>query len=177
MENIIEKAKEYAIDCHDKTAHTYDGLPYDTHLEMVFDTANKFIHLIPDEYQEDVLAACWVHDVIEDCRQSYNDVKQATNHKVAELVYALTNEKGKTRKERANDKYYEGIRNTRFATFIKVCDRIANYEYSTRRGNNTANMYEQEMINFNTKLFDDKYGEMFDYLLSIMMSTVKKYKP
>jgi len=43
---MIEKAKEYAIDCHDMTAHQYDGKPYDTHLQMVFDTAKKFIHLI-----------------------------------------------------------------------------------------------------------------------------------
>ena len=79
---MIEKAKEYAIYCHDMTAHQYDGKPYDTHLQMVFDTAKKFIHLIPAEQHENVLAACWVHDVIEDCRQTYNDVKNATNNEI-----------------------------------------------------------------------------------------------
>ena len=115
---MIEKAKEYAIDCHSKTGHLYDGKPYETHLQMVFNTAKKFIHLIPDEHQENVLAGCWVHDVIEDCRQTYNDVKNVTNVEVAELAYALTNEKGKTRKERANDKYYEGIRQTPYMPLL-----------------------------------------------------------
>lgn len=161
---MIEKAKEYAIDCHSKTGHLYDGKPYETHLQMVFNTAKKFIHLIPDEHQENVLAGCWVHDVIEDCRQTYNDVKNVTNVEVAELAYALTNEKGKTRKERANDKYYEGIRQTPFATFIKVCDRIANYEYSRSQGSRMADLYKKEMNEFVTKLYDSKYSEIFDYL-------------
>jgi (p)ppGpp synthase/HD superfamily hydrolase len=161
---MIEKAKEYAIDCHDMTAHQYDGKSYDTHLQMVFDTAKKFIHLIPAEHQENVLAACWVHDVIEDCRQTYNDVKAKTNETVAELAYALTNEKGRTRKERANDRYYEGIKQTPFATFIKVCDRIANYEYSKQKGSRMAEMYEKEMNGFVAKLYDAKYEELFNYL-------------
>jgi len=161
---MIEKAKKYAIDCHSNTGHQYDGKPYETHLQMVYDTAIKFIHLIPKEEQENVLAACWLHDVIEDCRETYNDVKANTNETIAELAYALTNEKGKTRSERANDKYYQGIKETPFATFIKVCDRIANYKYSTQKGSRMASMYEKEMEDFIGKLFDSKYEELFNYL-------------
>jgi (p)ppGpp synthase/HD superfamily hydrolase len=161
---IIEKARAYAIDCHEKTAHLYDGKPYVTHLQMVFDAANKFIHLVPEGQRENVLAACWVHDVIEDCRQTYNDVSRATNEEIAELAYALTNEKGRTRKERANDKYYEGIRNTPFATLIKVCDRIANYEYSKEQAGKMVEVYEKEMNEFVSKLYDPRYEELFNYL-------------
>ncbi len=161
---MIEKAKKYAIHCHDITAHQYDGKPYYIHLQMVFDTAIKFIHLIPIEHQEIVLAACWVHDVIEDCRQTYNDVKNALNIEIAELAYALTNEKGKTRIERANDKYYDGIRQTPFATFIKVCDRIANYKYSMIQKSKMAEIYDKEMSEFFLKLYDSKYEELFIYL-------------
>jgi len=166
---MIEKAKIYAVDCHNLTGHQYDGKSYKTHLQMVFDTANKFIHLIPAEHQENVLAACWVHDVIEDCRETYNDVKNATNQEIAELAYALTNEKGRTRKDRANDKYYDGIKQTPFATFIKVCDRIANYEYSKMQGSRMAEMYEKEMSGFVTKLYDVKYEELFNYINSIAL--------
>ena len=164
MDETIEKAKKYAIDCHNKTSHQYNGKPYDIHLQMVFDTAKKFIHLIPAEQQRNVLAACWVHDVIEDCRQTYNDVKNATNVEVAELAYALTNEKGKNRKERANDKYYDDIKQTPFATFIKVCDRIANYEYSRIQKSRMAALYEKEMNDFIAKLYNAKYDELFNYL-------------
>ena len=46
------------------------------------------------------------------------------------MVYALTNEKGRTRAERANDKYYQGIRETPYAPFLKLSDRLANAGYS-----------------------------------------------
>lgn len=168
---MIDKAKAYGISCHRTTNHLYDGKPYEVHLTLVFETAQKFIHLIPDEAQAHVLSACWVHDVIEDCRQTYNDVKQATDERVAELAYALTNEKGKTRKERANDKYYAGIRETPHAVFVKLCDRIANYEYSKRGNNRMAELYEKENSEFMKKLFDAQYEEMFVYL-DTQMATV-----
>lgn len=166
---MIEKAKQYAIGCHSITRHTYDGGPYSIHLQMVYDIANRFIHLIPEEHQENVLAACWVHDVIEDCRQTYNDVKKATNIEVAEISYALTNEKGKNRDERANDKYYEGIKQTPFAVFVKACDRIANYEYSKMTGSGMREVYDKEMDNFIKKIYDEKYEELFNYLINKMV--------
>lgn len=169
---MLEQAKKYGIKCHEDTNCLYDGKPYVTHLEMVYDTALKYIHLIPEEEQENVLCACFVHDVIEDCRETYNDVKKATNEQIAELAYALTNEKGKNRKERASDKYYEGIRQTPYATFIKVCDRIANYEYSKQQGSRMAGRYEKEMGDFVSKLYDDRYKEMFIALIGEPMFVV-----
>ena len=47
-----------------------------------------------------------------------------------EIVYALTNDKGRTRAERAGERYYRGIRETPFAPFVKLCDRLANITYS-----------------------------------------------
>lgn len=164
---MIEKTKIYAIECHRLTNHLYDDKPYEIHLQMVFDVAKKFIHLIPENEQENVLAGCYVHDVIEDTRQTYNDVQKATNTRIAELAYALTNEKGKSRKERANDKYYSGIRQTPYATFIKVCDRIANFEYSKQKGSRMVEMYTKEMEDFISKLYDEKYDEIFKHLSNI----------
>ncbi len=164
---MLEKVKEYAINCHRIVNHLYDNKSYKVHLQMVEDTAMKFLHLIPEIERVNVLSACWAHDVIEDCRQTYSDVKSISNIKVAELVFALTNEKGKTRKERANDKYYNDIKNLEFATFIKVCDRIANYEYSIKSKSSKVDMYKKEMPSFIEKLYDDKYKELFDYLKSL----------
>lgn len=159
--------QEYAIECHRSTNHLYDGKPYEVHLQMVVGTAANFIRILPPEDWEDVMSACWAHDVIEDCRQTYNDVKAATNERVAELVYALTNEKGRNRKERANGKYYEGIRNTKHAAFIKICDRIANYEYSLRQKSSMADKYEKEMKEFIDELFHVQYKPMFDYIFNL----------
>jgi hypothetical protein len=42
----------------------------------------------------------------------------------------LTNDKGRTRQERAGEHYYQGIRETPYAPFVKLCDRTANMTYS-----------------------------------------------
>ena len=166
---MINEAREYAFRCHSSTNHYYDKtLPYSHHLRMVVEVAKKFIHLIPEEYRDIVIAACWLHDTIEDTRQTFNDVRIATNLEVAEIVYALTNEKGRTRRERANEKYYEGIRNTRFATFCKLCDRIANIEYSLSKGSDALSMYSKENPHFIRSIYNEEYDEMFDYLKEIV---------
>lgn len=162
---LVSKAREYATLKHFETNHKYDGQPYDVHLQMVYDFACKYVHLLPDNKTiSDVLAACWVHDVIEDCRQTYNDVKNVLGETVADIAYALTNEKGKNRKERANDKYYQGIRNTPFATYVKICDRLANVTYSKQHKGNMLNGYRKENDDFKKQLWSLAYQEMFDEL-------------
>jgi len=165
---LLQKSKEWAIKCHQETNHSYDNMGYEYHLEMVFNIAEKFIHLIPEVAREYVLSACWCHDIIEDARQTYNDVVKNTNYYVAEIAYALTNEKGKTRKERANDKYYDGIREVEYATFVKLCDRIANITHSMSKRSSMLDVYKKESCEFKRKLYDEKYSEMFDYIDSLV---------
>lgn len=165
---MIEKAKEYAIKCHTDTCHYYDTHLYSYHLQMVVDVANKFIHLIPEKDRDVVISSAWCHDLIEDTRNTYTDLLKVTSLEVAEIVYALTNEKGKTRKERANDKYYEGIRNTQYATFVKLCDRIANVQYSMSQRSRMLEMYRKETPDFINTLYDEKYDEMFHYLETLV---------
>ena len=146
--SLIEKASSYAKTAHASTNHLYDGRPYAYHLSMVANVATNYAYLLPPEDLETVIAACWCHDVIEDARQTYNDVKAATSEAVAEIVFALTNEKGRTRKERANRKYYQGIIHTAYAPFVKLCDRIANVEYSTSMQSPMAKKYKEENDDF-----------------------------
>jgi len=170
MMEIEQISKQYAVECHRETNHTYDHHPYEFHLQMVVEAATEFIHLIPQEEQGYVMAGCWVHDCIEDCRQTYNDVKKATDEKVAELAYALTNEKGRTRKERANDAYYEGIRETPHASFIKCCDRIANVRYSMQAENRRMfGVYQEECEEFIQKIYKEEYAEVFNYLRKLFV--------
>ena len=166
---MIKKSKDYAIYCHRSTNHQYDGHLYEFHLEMVVKVANRFLYLIPEEFRDIVIGSCWCHDTIEDTRQTYNDVKEATCIEVADIVYAVTNEKGKTRKERANDKYYEGIRNTQFAIFVKLCDRISNMEYSISQGSKMAEMYKKENDKFISYLYvNSEYDDLFNYSKSLV---------
>lgn len=171
---LVDKAKEYAISKHRETNHKYDGEPYEVHLQMVYDYACKYIRLLPPEKADVVLAAAWVHDIIEDCRQTYNDVKNVLGEEVADIAYALTNEKGKNRKERANDKYYEGIRNTPFADYAKICDRLANVYRSKHNNGNMLNGYRKEHDGFKKQLWNPSYQEMFDELAELLNKTSEK---
>jgi (p)ppGpp synthase/HD superfamily hydrolase len=144
----------FAIEAHDKVNQRYDGKPYSVHLCMVYSQAMQFINHIPEHHRDDVLNAVWLHDTIEDCGLTYNDILKISNKEVAELVYALTNEKGRNRHERANDKYYKGIRETEFATFVKICDRLANVIYSRETDSRMFQVYRNENEEFLKNLFE-----------------------
>jgi (p)ppGpp synthase/HD superfamily hydrolase len=118
------------------------------------------------------MRASFGHDLIEDTRVSYNDVMNQLGQEAADIIYAVSNEKGKNRKERANHKYYDGIRNTPGAVFVKLCDRIANVQYSKMTKSRMFEMYKKENDNFITQLgWDDTnthpYFEMFVYLVEL----------
>lgn len=173
MENKIK----WCIEQHEKTNHFYDTyLPYSFHLRMVAQAAKDFIHLVPDtndgkeSFRDSIILAAYAHDAIEDTRVSYNDVKEALGFQTAEIVYAVTNEKGKNRKERANDKYYEGIRNTPGAVFVKLCDRIANVQYSKMTKSRMFEMYKKENDHFIDSLGGHPQHElhpMIGYLINL----------
>lgn len=158
----------YAIEAHHNTNHLYDGKPYSVHLSLVSFYAQKYINKIPKEFQEDIISACWLHDTIEDTRNTYNDIKKISNERVSNIVYALTNEKGKTRKERANEKYYNGINNEQFAKFVKLCDRLANVKYSVDINSKMKKVYQEENEYFIKSLFNEDYFNYEDMLLELI---------
>lgn len=136
---------------HANVNQTYDEtLPYGHHLTMVANTVQDFggeivaceADVVP------VVFAAYYHDSIEDARQTYNDVMRTARQwmtdeqalMATEIVYALTNDKGRTRAERAGEKYYAGIRCTPYAPLLKLCDRYANMSYSLH-GTDASNIH------------------------------------
>lgn len=156
--------RAHAVQAHAAVNHLYDGKPYSYHLDMAAEAALMFSHLIPKEDFNDVLGGVYEHDTIEDCGLTYNDLLKATNRIVAEIAYACTNEKGRNRAERANDKYYAGIRNTKYATFVKLCDRIANIKHSSISKNRMMDLYKKEHNHFKEMLYSKEYQEMWEYM-------------
>ena len=113
------------------------------------------------------LRATWGHDLIEDCRISFNDACKHLGLEVAEIIYAVSNEKGKTRGERANPRYYEGIVETPGAVFVKLADRIANVQYGKMTKSSMFDKYKAENDHFIESIgYDQEHPlkEMFDYL-------------
>lgn len=165
---LVQAAQHYATRVHAETNHFYDGKPYAFHLSMVVARAVDFIDLLAEAERPIALAGAWVHDTIEDARQTYNDVKTATNEAVAEVAFALTNEKGRTRKERANARYYAGIRASEVATFVKICDRLANAGHSAATQSTMLAVYRREQAHFRAALFSERFAPMWAALEAIL---------
>lgn len=168
MNNIVDIAREQAFKAHEDVSHLYDGEPYKVHLIMAQVIAMAFAHLIPKEDILDVIGGVLHHDTIEDTNLTYEDIRNATNVRIAKLAKAVTNKEGATRQERANDEYYEGIRNTKYATFVKLCDRIANVQASLESNRRLFDMYKKEHQHFKEMLYTEEYNEMW-ILLDFLM--------
>ena len=139
----MEKA---AFRIHDDVNQKYDHvLPYGFHLKMTVSYVSRYGYLVA-ETEADILilyASGGGFVLPEGVRQHLED-------QVPEIVYALTNEKGRNRGERANDLYYQGIRQTKFASFIKMCDRLANIQYTMMFvfANRMLDVYRKEYPEF-----------------------------
>lgn len=167
----------WIIQQHQQTNHLYDGLPYEFHLKLVVKYFNDYKHLLEFEGDEesfyfDIELACWGHDLIEDTRVTYNDVVKNLGEYPAEIIYTLTTNKGRNRKQRANEEYYHGIRNTSNATFVKLCDRLANVRYSSLFKSHMLDVYRRENNDFQKQVADTQqymqYKDMFVNLNNLL---------
>lgn len=134
------KAKDFAVIAHGNQVYN-DEMPYIRHLEMVVEVLRRF----GVDWAE-MECAAWLHDVIEDTPRSYKDIQSRFGTQVAELVYAVTSELGRDRKER-NAKTYPKIAALPLARLLKLADRIANVEYGLANGGKT-DMYRDEFEGF-----------------------------
>ncbi len=159
----LDAIRNCAHELHQSVNQLYDGTkPYGFHLDMVADGVFRYGHEICQRKQDvaPLFFGAWFHDSIEDARLTYNDVTRIARrfmdeeqaHMAAEIVYALTNEKGRTREERADERYYRGIRETPYAPFVKLCDRAANIAYSCQgtdeSNNHMREVYSRELPHF-----------------------------
>jgi hypothetical protein len=116
------------------------------------------------------------HDSLEDARMTYNDVLKEVNlvienYKaavmVADIVYCVTDEKGKDRAGRKNDKYKRELRENELAIFVKLSDLAANMLFSRLSGSSMYAKYKKEWVKFRSKMYFHDYNEFFEYIDTI----------
>ena len=139
---------DYAGGLHAERNLLYHKHPYRVHLFMVYDI------LEPMFGDNDVIMqAALCHDLLEDTAITYNDLARATSAAVADVVYDVTNELGKNRKERAARTYPKTAANP-LAVIVKVADRIANTQYSAGTGSGMHAKYRAEYPGFREALYN-----------------------
>lgn len=139
------KAKRYAELCHAGQRYA-DEAPYSVHLEAVVAVLYRF-----GVYKDTMVCAAWLHDAIEDTETSYNDIHKRFGTEVAELVYAVTSELGRNRRERNEKTYPKLAQAGQDAMCLKLADRIANVEYGMATGGKN-DMYAKEFQGFQSAL-------------------------
>lgn len=175
MDKFVQKVKHFSIKAHNAVNHKYGkNQNYSVHLDMVYNFGETYIYLMPPELHKFILASCYAHDRIEDCRETYNDIKKYCGVEVADMVYAVTDEKGKDRADRKPKKLYDEMLYNMGAVYVKLCDRLANikngkdkYDSLTEEQKKTIKksmylVYCKEQDNFKKKLYlSPNMREMF----------------
>jgi len=148
--SIILKAKEFAKKAH--VGDTYGDYPYTKHLNDVY-----LMLLTAGVKDEKTLAVAWLHDTIEDTVIRYEDVLEAFGEKIADITYAVTDKRGKTRVER-HEATYPTIAKDARATLVKVADRAANFAMSKHERQKQFYKYEREHVYFKATLLEHTFG-------------------
>jgi len=137
--NNIERALLIAEKAHSN--QTYDIYPYIYHVRQVMGFGEAL------GYDESIIIACILHDTVEDTDISYKDIHSAFGEEIAEIVYAVTDELGRNRKER-KAKTYPKIKANWKATAVKICDRCANITHSCGYNKRMYDLYKKENNDF-----------------------------
>ena len=153
-EKVYKEARMVAVKAHSN--QSYDEIfPYEKHLDDVVDVLKRF------GFSGKYIVAGYLHDSIEDDGISYNDIKKHFGVEVAEMVYCVTDELGRNRKEK-KEKTLPKTASNPDAIILKLGDRIANIEHGGK-----VDMYKKEYQEFKGALYlntpnDGK--EMWNYL-------------
>lgn len=154
MDNY-EFAKRLAELAHHK--QRYGTHPYTHHLSQVDITLCDFG--FKDDM--DLRISAWLHDIIEDTGMSYDQIKLGFGEVVADIVYAVTNEMGRNRKER-NIKTYPKIKLNKKALILKLADRIVNVAQAVGTNTRYVDMYKKEYDFFKKSLYENSGDERIE---------------
>lgn len=146
---IYLRARAFAIKAH---LGQMDGERFYTcHLEEVENVLIRF------EYCSfRMRAAAWLHDTVEKCGVTMNDINREFSGFVASTVGAVTSAPGETREERNSTTYLRIKARGTTAIVLKMADRIASLEEanSARILENGSSFGETEYADFRDALYE-----------------------
>jgi hypothetical protein len=132
MDPLVKKARDFATRMHRRIDHRrkYTNQPYDTHLKAVAEMVTR----VTDDAE--MVAAAWLHDVVEDTPVTLEQVRKAFGAGVAALVDELTDvsraSDGNRAVRKAIDREHSARASARAKT-VKLADLLDNCR-DIRRG-------------------------------------------
>lgn len=144
MDKYIELAQKAALFAGDKhKRQKYGEGEFIQHPAEVSKVLQSAFNLELGENQRILVIAAWLHDVLEDTDTTMETLVKEFGEEVANLVFAVTNEPGKNRKE-CWVNTAKKIRSHPLGVHLKLADRIANVSASIRQRSDLLGMYLKE---------------------------------
>ena len=114
------KAVDYSVDAHADQKRKRSDIPY------IYHPLNMACHALAMGIQDDeIIAACLLHDVIEDCDKKADELP--VDEEAKEIVVLLTREKTDDKyRDKVLKSYYKKILANPKASFVKCLDRCNN---------------------------------------------------
>ena len=143
MTDLELKARDFADRHHSAVNHVrkYTGEPYIAHPMAVAELVRRVPHT------EEMLAAAWLHDTVEDTAATIDDIRREFGGEVAELVAMLTDVSLPTDGNRATRKAID-LRHSAEASpaakTVKIADLIDNTRSIVAHDPGFARVYLQE---------------------------------
>ncbi len=144
MSDLVDRARVYATEAHQRINHRrkYNNEPYHVHLSAVA----KLVASVTDD--EEMVAAAWLHDTVEDTQATLEDVEAEFGVQVSELVEELTDVSkpgdGNRVRRKQIDRMHLAQASKRAKT-VKLADLIDNCKDITRHDPRFAQVYLTEM--------------------------------
>ncbi len=144
MSELVKQAREFATVAHQRINHRrkYTKQPYEVHLKSVA----QIVASVTDD--EEMIAAAWLHDTVEDTAATHYDIEQQFGKGVHDMVYALTDISKQGDGNRATRKGIDRAHLARAsvrAKSVKLADLIDNLRDICKHDAKFAKVYLQEM--------------------------------
>lgn len=119
--NLVERAKEFAQKAHASQVRKYTGEPYFRHLEEVA------AYVTWAGGSQEMIAAAYLHDTIEDTETSFIDLTTEFGHSVTQLVWELTDQESEGNRAERKRRRAEFLSRAPGSTqTIKIADLLSN---------------------------------------------------
>jgi (p)ppGpp synthase/HD superfamily hydrolase len=144
----IDNVYDFAQKAYDDANCKYDGKNYFTHIDMVKNYMGRYCKIFkyPHDYLNSSMA-CLTHDLIEDAKLTFNDIKCETNEDVARITLNVTDVPAENRLMRQMLTMPKTISDYR-SIVVKMCDIAANASYSR---DSRSSMYEKYITEYEYK--------------------------
>lgn len=141
--NLVEKALRFATEAHEGQVRKYTGEPYINHPMAVAELVSGVPHT------EEMLAAALLHDTVEDCEVSPEDIMELFGKDVHDMVLMLTdvtklyNMKGNRKYRKTIDRAHSSTASADAKT-IKIADLLHNSESILKHDESFAKVFLKE---------------------------------